>query len=211
MCLSACTFGDLERLSGGPPPSADGGASGDASIDASVGNDAGWMPDAGADAGPRTNSCGALLFGTEVPIANGSFESGCTAGWDSYAASRTEETTLKSDGNVSCLVCDSVAGPDLYLIHQAVPRAVMAGEIYEVVGCVRLPPTQTPATSVRGEVTSESAGRIGDPVELTKDFQPIRAAATWDAVHASFMIAVGGQQVLNTCFLLDDVRLFRVQ
>ncbi len=219
---AGCTLGALDDLSKGATP--DPGAP-DAATSLPDGSspvqDAGAPTDsatpvvdagADADAGLR-NSCGALLTGTEIPLTNPGFELGCQAGWTADIADRTNETTLVSQGAIACRVCGNTTSVDQFHINQDVMMAVQAGQVYEVVGCVRTAPGFTPATMVEGLVTTEggSEGHQGDPVELIDSYQPVRASLTIDGNYNDVNADVNAAATAGTCFLVDDVRLFRVQ
>lgn len=214
--LVACTLGGLDNLTNG---SADAGPPPTESPDSAVG-DAGASnaqtpaPDSGADADAgRVNSCGAPLFGTEIPLQNPGFELGCTSSWSTNAATSTNETTLVSEGHIACLVCGNLDGPDSFHVNQDVPMPTTAGQVYEVVGCVRSAPNTTVATHVAAEVTTNNGttGKRGDELGLGATYQPIRATYTMTDAFTDVNADVNAAEAANTCLLLDDVRLFRVQ
>ena len=174
--------------------------------------------DAGADAapdgatnpdgatGPRKNSCGALLFGTPIPLSNGDFEIGCANGWGAYQATVTEDTTTPSKGSIACRVCYT-SGTFGFYVSSSVARPVVPGENYEVVACVRAVPGAMGDVTVHAELTASSDGISGTPVNAGATYVPVRAAWEVTTAHASFGIDVRALEAPGSCFLVDDVSL----
>lgn len=110
LAMSSCSLlVDTSGLAGSDAADAADAATWDALANADSGThapdaDGASTPDSGSEGGPRKNSCGALLFGTPLPLSNGDFELGCANGWNGYQATATEDTTFPSSGSIACRV-----------------------------------------------------------------------------------------------------------
>ena len=162
------------------------------------------------DAGLRKNSCGALLFGTELPLLNGGFELGCATGWSTYNATSTEETTHVSNGAVACRVCYT-SGPFGFFVQATLAMRAIPGEIYEVVACVREAPNDDGGIMTYAEIAVSDNGWSGPLVATGPSYIPVRAA--WDVTtgYPEFYPKVRGIADAGACFLVDDIRVSRVR
>lgn len=212
--LPACSFLLDNDDAAAPPPvdvESDGSVAPDARRDSTTPvTDA---PTTDGEAGPKTNSCGALLFGTEIPITNGDFELGCANGMVIAAANAAEVTDTVSSGTLACRVCGNIeTDPDAYFsLGPQVATAVEAGDVIELVACVRSAPGRTVATNVRGFLWSDSDGTFGAPVTLSASYVPLRISWTVPKPRPSFQGLVTASQVVDACFVVDDVRIFKVK
>jgi hypothetical protein len=208
---------DLSDLSNG------GDALPDAAAAAADGpsNEAGLQSETGAGsdaepndsaAGPRKNSCGGLLFGTPLPLFNPDFELGCTNGWSVYAGGATEDTALPSSGAIACRVCTASNGPDGFFISATLGRPVLAGEIYELVACVRAVPAASSAVSPYAEMNAGTEGHRDSTVALGPTYTSVRASFSPTAAHADLGMNIRvSPGVAGDCFLVDDVSVARVR
>lgn len=230
MMATSCTLlVDLAELSGGSAPPdggldgrADGGLTSD--LDGTTGGEAGGDAtvgdradaDAGADAavqeeaGLRKNSCGALLFGTPVPIFNGDLELGCASGYTGYQATITESTSVPSNGALACKVC-FVDGINGFLMSATVSRNILPGESYEAVACVRAVPGDDSGVRVFAELTDLNIGKTGIPSTMGDGYVPVRVG--WDVPEArsKLTVSVRSYSVSGACFLVDDFSLSLVR
>ena len=210
---------DTSGLSGGAQDdSAVDGASGDgAPADTAMADraatDAPETPDAAVDAaeaGPRRNSCGGLLFGTPVPLTNPDFELGCSNSWGGYEATITEETSLVSSGSVACRLC-FVAGPDGFFINRTTSMPVLQGETYELVACVRDVPDAAATTPYAFMIDPPGqVGVQGTAVAPGPTYVPVRAAWTVGQPYTGLQIGIRAPTVDGGCFIVDDVTLSKV-
>ena len=197
----ACLLPNLDDLSGS---SADAGPNADAKSDTLI--------EARADAdegGLATNSCGALLFGTEVPILNPSFEVGCANGWSTYAATPTE-VGLASKGDLACQLC-FVSGVNGFFVAQTTAPVIAPGDSFELVACVRSAPGKVAPPIVAQEVWGPASGGTGATVLATPSYAPIRVAIQPPSDAGPIGIAIRSfvdpDAGPDTCFIVDDVRM----
>ena len=199
-----------DGVSDGATPPRDAGSD---VVDATTSSDASTSPDGStspdAATGPRKNSCGALLFGTPIPLSNGDFEVGCANGWGTYQATVSEDTTAPSHGSIACRVCYTTGINGFYL-SSLVKMPISPGETYEVVACVRAAPGSADLMP-HAEIYSSNDGHIGTPVSASAAYVPVRAA--WDVTTAypEVSIDVRADGVAGSCFLVDDVSFARVR
>lgn len=168
------------------------------------GVDAATNPDGAT--GPRKSSCGALLFGTPIPLLNGDFEVGCANGWGAYNATVTEDTTTPSKGSIACRVCYT-SGINGFFVNSTVMRSILPGENYEVVACVRAVPGASADVMVHAELTAPSDGIIGNATNAGATYVPVRAAWEVTTAHPSITLDIRAPEVPGSCFLVDDVSL----
>ena len=162
------------------------------------------------DAGPRKNSCGALLFGTELPLPNGDFELGCATGWSTYNATSAEETTLVSSGAIACRVCYT-SGPFGFFVQAPLAMRAIPGEIYELVACVREAPNDDGGIMAFAEIGVSDNGFSGPLVTTGPSYIPARASWEVTTGYPEIYPKVRGIADAGACFLVDDIRVLRVR
>lgn len=187
VAMVGCLLPDLSPL--------EGGAVADAAVD-------GGTPDApttDGEAGPPTNSCGALLFGKQLVADD--LENGCSA-WGGYQAT-VEPITTASSGGFACKVCRSSAGPDGFFASRSVAASAAPGSSVELVACARS------ATDAGTAVRVELPERSGTDVNVTSTFQPLRVGQSAADGGSYALIVRDYSDTPGTCFIFDDVRLLQ--
>jgi hypothetical protein len=167
----------------------------------------------GAAGGPRKNSCGALLFGTPLPLFNGDFELGCQNGWHEYVGTAAEDTTSPSHGAIACRVCNSGGNSaDGFIFIGSLGQPVLAGESYELVACARAVPGDTIGVATYAEMTAGTDGARGSPITLGATYVPVRGGFDVPAAHPDIGVNIRVSPALaGQCFLVDDVSLSRIR
>jgi hypothetical protein len=167
--------------------------------------------DASVDGGVRMNSCGALLFDTELPVVNGDLELGCTNGMFVDSANAGEVTNAVANGGTACRVCGNVEVAGEFFRFGAVhPMNVQVGDGFEIVACVRDAPGRTSAANVRAYVGSAGNGSFSTPHTLTSSYVPLRISWTAPNPYDTLRGLVLADQTVDACFLVDDIRIFKV-
>ena len=190
--LACLLFPDVADLSS---PDATADASGDASAEAS---------------GPEHNACGALLFGTPVPLEEPGFETSTNcAPWEAYQSSLTTDDTAPAEGNYACRVCTNGAGGGGQILETVANLDAQAGDVYALVACVRGFLDAGSVAQIKASIGIQggSAG-FGSDVIPTDSYQAISAQWTTTqsgALYVKFFRPYGSDA--GDCFLVDDVSL----
>jgi hypothetical protein len=212
LSLSDLSSGGVDPADGASTADGGGGSEAGGGADAALDADRPSSFDA-AEAGPRKNSCGALLFGTPLPLFNGDFELGCGNGWKEYVGTATEDTTSPSQGAIACRVCNSGGNSsDGFFISGALGKPILAGESYELVACARAVPGDTIGVATYAELNAGTDGARGSPTTLGATYVPVRGGFDVPSAHPDIGVNIRVSPALaGQCFLVDDLSLSRIR
>ncbi len=194
-------------------------------VDAGVHPDGVTLADASraapsSEAGPR----GPVDAGEDSAAAaqnlhpQGSFEVGCSP-WDGYQATATSSTTARS-GARSCRVCVMQGVADFFTLDDnTIPLSPVAGARYRAEAWVRAAPGSVSPTTAQIYLRTVTPAPFVTHQQAEGPFIVLPANGEWvrlqieltaNQAQGVFNVFVAAPAVPGACFLVDDVRLERL-
>src|SRR5688572_13920343 len=149
--------------------------------------------------------------GVQNLLDNAGFEFGC-AGWEASNNASAKAATPARSGSSACLVCST--GATSYSIGGTANHPSKPGEEYRMEAWLRAPPGMDASASMQGIVQIYQPDGFLEQGNPTTGFVPTNE---WQALKAFIKVTQdGGNRVFvnilaagQTCFLIDDVLLYR--